>query len=148
MRNIFLLLFVFSLTLGAKEYKAVFDCSSGDARYVKSRMWLINKTIDMIEQNGDTANFVITLHGSCVPMVSKVYDEIVADEDMKNIEQAQKYLTDLVKRRGVKVTACAMSLASNTIEQVDVLEFVYISENSFIDTIGFQNDGYALMTFN
>jgi len=40
-----------------------------------------------------------------------------------------------------------MSLENNGLEQADVLPFVRISPNSFIDTIGYQNNGYALMTF-
>ena len=40
-----------------------------------------------------------------------------------------------------------MSLNANTIEKADVVQDVKISKNSFIDTIAYQNDGYALMTF-
>ena len=40
-----------------------------------------------------------------------------------------------------------MSLNANGIDQKDVLPFVDISENSFIDTMGYQNHGYAIMTF-
>ena len=147
MKYIFILFFVLFATLQAKEYKAVFDCSSGDAHYINTRMWLVDKTMSMIEKRGDKVDFVITLHGACVPMVSKTYEDIVDDNDMPNIQKAQDYLTNLVKKRGVKVIACAMSLKSNTIEKEDVLDFVQISANSFIDTIVYQNDGYALMTF-
>jgi len=133
--------------LQAQEYKAVFDCSSGDAHYIKTRMWLINKTMNMIEEKGNKADFVITLHGSCVPMVSELYDMVIDDDDIEDTKKAQQYLTHLAKDRGVKVVACAMSLVSNAIDQEDVLDFVQISENSFIDTIAYQNDGYALMTF-
>ncbi|MCF6245223.1 MAG: DsrE family protein [Sulfurovum sp.] len=133
--------------LQAKEYKAVFDCSSSNASYIKSRMWLIGKTMDMIEKKGDKATFVLTLHGGCVPMVSKEYDMIVPDEDVKSIQKAQEYLKNLSQKRGVKVLACAMSLSSNAMEEKEVLPFVSIVPNSFIDTIGYQNDGYALMTF-
>jgi len=63
------------------------------------------------------------------------------------IKKAQKSLTRLVKEKGVKVIVCAMSLSANTIERKDVLPFVTISENSFIDTIRYQKMGYALMTF-
>ena len=131
----------------AEEYKAVFDCSSGNASYVKSRMWLVGKTLDMIEKKGDKVNFVITLHGGCVPMVSKLYDEIVDEADEADIKKAQEYLTELVKKKKVKVIACAMSLNANAIETKEVLPFVTVSDNSFIDTIYYQNKGYALMTF-
>jgi len=147
MKYIFVLLFILFGTLHANEYKAVFDCSSGDANYIKTRMWLIGKTMSMIEERGDKTNFVITLHGSCVPMISKNFDFIVDESDVANTQQAQEYLKDLAQKRGVKIIACAMSLASNAIDRNDVLEFVHITPNSFIDTIAYQNSGYALMTF-
>ncbi|EQB40229.1 hypothetical protein M947_02525 [Sulfurimonas hongkongensis] len=147
MKYLFLAIFMLFGTLHAGEYKAVFDCSSGDANYIKTRMWLIGKTMSMIEESGDKANFVITLHGSCVPMVSKNYDFIVDESDVASTKQAQDYLRELAQKRGVKVIACAMSLASNAIDKQDVLKFVHITPNSFIDTIGYQNKGYALMTF-
>lgn len=147
MKKIFFLLVLLFGFGEAKEYKAVFDCSSGDAKFIKSRMWLVDKTMSMIEQNGDKAEFAITLHGSCVAMVSKDYEMIVAEKDVQTIKQAQEYLTRLIKDRGVKVTACAMSLAANGIDKGDVLDSIHISPNSFLDTIEYQNNGYALMTF-
>ena len=131
----------------AEEYKAVFDCSSSDASYIKSRMWLVGKTLDMIEAKGDTPKFVLTLHGGCVAMASNVYDEIVDEEDEAVIKKAQESLTHLAKEKGVKVIVCAMSLSANTLERKEILPFVTISENSFVDTIRYQNMGYALMTF-
>lgn len=133
--------------LSAKEYKAVFDCSSSDSNYIKSRMWLIGKTIDMIKEQGDTSRVVLTIHGGCVSMVSNLYNEIVPDEDVQNIKQAQDYLTSLSKRENVKIIACAMSLNANAIDKKEVLPFIQIVKNSFIDTIYYQNMGYALMSF-
>lgn len=147
MKNIFLLLVVFLGVIEAKEYKAVFDCSSSNASYIKSRMWLVDKTITMIQDKGDKPEFAITLHGGCVAMVSKDYEMIVPDEDMANIKKAQEYLTHLIKDRDVKVSVCAMSLNTYGIEKEEVLEYIKISSNSFLDTIAYQNDGYALMTF-
>ena len=138
------------LTLGllqAQEHKVIFDCSSSDAKYIKSRMWLIGKTIDMIEKRGDKVDVALTLHGGCVPMVSEDYDMLVADEDVADIQKAQAYLVGLSKRNNVKIIACEMSLVSNSIEKQDVLKFVTVTPNSFIDTIAYQNSGYAIMTF-
>ena len=147
MKNLFLIYILLSAIVYAKEYKVVFDCSSGDASYVKSRMWLVGKTIDMIEEQGDTAKVALTLHGSCVAMVANDYDMIVPDEDVQNIKQSQEYLKELAKRKNVRIIACAMSLSHNAIDKTDVLPFVKISKNSFLDTIRYQNDGYALMRF-
>lgn len=142
-----LLLFMLLGVVEAKEFKAVFDCSSSDSSFIKSRMWLIDKTMNMIEAKGDKVEFALTLHGGCVAMVSEDYDMIVPDEEIENIKKAQEYLTHLIKKRGLKTTVCAMSLSANAIEKESVLEFINISPNSFIDTIAYQNEGYALMTF-
>jgi intracellular sulfur oxidation DsrE/DsrF family protein len=146
-KYIFLIFFLFLSITQAKEYKVIYDCSSNDASYIKSRMWLVGKTIDMMQENGDTSKVVLTLHGRCVPIVSKDYDMIVPDEDVQDIEQAQSYLKSLSKRKNVKIIACAMSLSANAIDKKEVLPFVHISKNSFLDTIKYQNEGYAIMTF-
>lgn len=144
----YLMMIIITFTsLSAEEYKAVFDCSSSDANYIRSRIWLVGKTMDMIEEQGDTSQVVLTLHSGCVTIVSKRYDEIVPDEDVHSIKQAQDYLGSLSKRKNVKIIACAMSLNANAIEQNEVLPFVHITKNSFIDTIYYQNRGYALMSF-
>lgn len=110
-------------------------------------MWLIGKTIDMMQEQGNTSKVVLTLHGGCVAMVSKDYDMIVPDEDVQSIEQAQDYLKSLSKRKNIHIIACAMSLSANAIDKKEVLPFVHISKNSFLDTIKYQNKGYAIMTF-
>ena len=149
--NLIKLFILFSLLtlngLYAKEYKVIYDCSSSDSLYVKKRMWLIGKTIDMVKEQGDTSQVVLTLHGGCLPMVSKLYAENVPDKDVKNIKQAQENLISLSKRKNVKIIACAMALRANAIDQKEVLPFITIVKNSFIDTIYYQNSGYALMTF-
>lgn len=145
-KNIFLIAGLLSF-MQAQEYKSVFDCSSDNARFVMTRMNLIERTINMIEKDGDTANFAITLHGGCVPMVSDVYDEIVPDEDMPYIKKAQESIIRLSQKKKVKIIVCAMSLNANAIDKKEVLPFIHVSKNSFIDTIGLQNKGYALMTF-
>jgi intracellular sulfur oxidation DsrE/DsrF family protein len=147
MRYLVVVALILTAMLSAKEYKVVFNCSSGDANYINSRVWLVGKTIDMIEEQGDRATVAMTLHGACVPMVSKEYHEVVDMEDITDIQTAQNNLIELMQSKKVEVVACAMSLARAKIDHKDVLPMVKISKNSFIDTIRYQNDGYALMTF-
>ena len=144
MRTIILLLFLLGLT-EAKEYKAIFDCSSNDSYYIMTRMNLIGKTMDMMERSGDKANFVITLHGGCILLASKEYFEIADDNDLAYIQKAQDSIKYLSQKKDVSIIACAIALKANAIEQSEVLPFINISKNSFIDTIDYQNRGYALM---
>jgi len=143
---ILILLTLFSFAQ-AKEYKAIFDCSSKNVGYITTRMFLIERTMDMIEKNGNSVKFAITIHGSCAAITSVNFDEIVEDNEVELMQKAQSQLKKLAIQKNVKVTVCAMSLNANNIETDDVVEFVNISANSYIDTIGYQNDGYALMAF-
>jgi len=148
MKYIFLIFLAVLTSLQAREYKAVFDCSSKDTGYIASRMFLIERTMDMMKEDGDKVKFALTIHGGCAPIVSLNYDEIIMDDnDLVNIEKAQQQLKKLIVKKDVEVIVCAMSLNANTIEKEDVLPMVRISKNSFIETIAYQNDGYALMTF-
>ncbi|PHR53322.1 MAG: hypothetical protein COA44_15580 [Arcobacter sp.] len=140
-------LLIFLSSAAAQDYKAVFDCSSSDARFILSRMNLVEKTMMMIEKNGDTPIFALTLHGGCVPIVSKEYAEVTDDTEIIYIKKAQEVLIRLSKKENIEIVACEMSLEANGLEKEDVLRFVRISENSFIDTIKYQNNAYAIMTF-
>ena len=147
MKYILLVFLTLSSSLLAKEYKAIFDCSSKNVGYITSRMFLIERTMDMIQKNGDSVKFALTIHGSCAAITSVNFDELVDEVDESAMQKAQIQLKRLAEVKDVEVTVCAMSLNANAIPKEDVLEFVKISPNSFIETIGYQNDGYALMTF-
>lgn len=147
MKYTVLLFLALTSVLSAQQYKAVFNCNSNDMQYVASRMVLVERTMDMIQKNGDTTKFAMTIHGGCAPIVSKNYDEIVLNEkDLASIDLSQKQLVKLAKK-GVEIVVCAMSLNANTIDENDVIPSVKISPNSFIETISYQNNGYALMVF-
>lgn len=147
MKSIFIIPILLISILQAKEYKVIFDCSSSNAYYIKTRIALVNKTINMIEEKGNKVKVALTLHGGCVAMVSKNFYEIVDENDLGDIQSAQNSLKSLFDEKNVEILACAMSLEGNSISHEEVLPFVKIVPNSFIDTIAYQNDGYALMTF-
>ena len=143
LRPLLLILFTAGL-LQAAEYRAVFDCGSSDARYIASRLALVEKTMEMLEARGDTPVFALTLHGGCVAAASENYEYVVAEKDVLWIARAQKSLVRLGKRK-VEVVACAIAMEAAAIDEEDILPFIRISPNSYIDTIGYQNRGYALM---
>ena len=147
MKKFAVLLLILASVAQAREYRAVFDCSSGDIRYVGSRMKVVEETIRLIEKRGDSARFAITLHGGCVPIVAGRMEDVVSEAELVFAKKAQETLRRLHEKEGVDVVACAMSLEANGIDEGEVLPFVRISPDSFIETIGYQNDGYALMTF-
>jgi len=145
MKRVIPALLAMTVFAAAQEYKAVFDCASSDPKYILSRMALIEKTQTMIESRGDRAVFAITIHSGCIVAAAKDYDVIVPDEEVIYIRHAQEILARLAKEKKVEVVACAIALEGFGIDREDVVPFMRISENSYIDTIGYQNRGYALM---
>ncbi|MDD2791357.1 MAG: hypothetical protein PHU40_11940 [Sulfurimonas sp.] len=111
----FYLLLLLSSLAQAHEYKAVFDCSSDDAKYILSRMMLLEKTITMIEKDEERAKFALTLHGGCVAMVSKSYEDMTPDDELVYVSKAQETIKRLAEEKNVTIVACAMSLKSNAI---------------------------------
>lgn len=134
----------FAATLGAAEYKAVFDCASSNPRYILSRVQLIERTKTQIEAQDDTVRFALTMHGGCVMAASENADYHVKEDEVLYMQKTQERLKRL-KNTGVRIIACAIALEGNAIDREDVLPYIRISENSYIDTIGYQNRGYALM---
>lgn len=144
MKKIFIVFSLFVTLSFAKEYKAVFDCSSKDMSYVASRMFLVERTMDMMKKESADVKFAITIHGGCSPIASKNYDEIV--KDVESAREAQEQLKKL-STLGIDIVVCEMSLNANTIDKDDIIKEAKISKNSFIETIAYQNSGYALMLF-
>jgi len=147
MKKLALLLSLLFIKSFAYEYKAVFDCSSSNAYYIKTRMMLIDKTMSSIHNKGNKATFAITIHGGCAPLASKNFEDVIDDEEVSNMREAQKTFAKLIQKKNVEAVVCEMSMAANAIDKKEILPFVKISQNSFIDTIAYQNEGYALMTF-
>ncbi|MBD3801215.1 MAG: DsrE family protein [Campylobacterales bacterium] len=129
----------------AQEYRAVFDCSSSNPRYILSRFNLIEKTMQMIEAHGDTVRFAVTMHGGCAKVASESADCLAPEEEVLYVKKAQESLERLSKAKTVELVVCAIALEGNGIDREDVLPYLRISENSYLDTIAYQNRGYALM---
>ena len=145
MKRVLALLAALVASVAAQEYRAVFDCSASDPRYILSRMVLVEKTAAMLEARGDKALFAVTIHGGCIVAAASDYEIRVPDDEVVYIKKTQEILARLAKEKKVDVVACAIALEGFGIDREDVVPFMRISENSYIDTIGYQNRGYALM---
>jgi len=56
-KYLFLLSIFFLTTAQAENTKVIYDCSSSKSGYIKTRMWLVGKTIEMMEKDGDTTDY-------------------------------------------------------------------------------------------
>lgn len=131
----------------ADAHKAVFDCSSGDFDYVRSRIFLMEKTVAMLKERKEPYDFVLTVHSGCTPIVAKLPDMMVPDEEVPIVYAMHAGLKRL-HEQGVRLLACEIAMGAHGLNKSDLLPFVGTTSNSIIDLIDLQNQGYGAVNFS
>ncbi len=132
-----------SVEKAVKTQNVVFDCSSGDKKFVASRLWLIDTSIKEYLDNQTPYNVVLTIHSGCTDIVST---KVAADDKMmKNIHSK---LETISKYDHVSIEACQIAVDRFGIEHKDIHPYMTLVPNSITRVISLQNDGYAFIPFN
>ena len=126
-----------------KVQNVVFDCSSGNEKYIASRLWLIDLSIKEYKNKGIPYNAVLTIHSGCTNIVSQNVD--ADDKMMKNI---QKKLKTVAAHENISIEACQIAVDRHKIKHSDLYPFIKLVPNSITRVISLQNDGYALIPFS
>lgn len=127
--------------------KAVFDCTSGDMRYVAGRIKLIGATAGDIAKLGQTPKFVLTVHSGCVPLMVSHPEDYMEEGGAELVSKAQLMLQDAMGKYDIEVRVCEIAMEAWGIGREELLTWAKTTPNSFVDTIALQNEGYALMLF-
>ncbi len=143
MRSLFisLVLLISPVFAQSDTQKAVFDCSSGDMKFVGSRMWLIEQSAKELTEKKIPYEFVLTVHSGCTPLMDQESGE-------ETIEMIQKRLKVLHDTYGLKIEACGIALERFGYEDDDLLPYVSTVKNSITRVIELQNNGYAFIPYH
>lgn len=143
MKKVILTILVFftSLSADVNTQKAVFDCASGDMKFVNSRMWLIEQSAKEFTKKDTPYDFVLTIHSKCTKIVNKN----TKDKAVKNI---QKRLAKLSKQFSVKVEPCGIAVKRFKYKKSDLPEYMDVVDNSITRVIELQNSGYAFIPYH
>jgi intracellular sulfur oxidation DsrE/DsrF family protein len=125
-----------------KVQNVVFDCSSGNEKYIASRLWLIDLSIEEYKNKGIPYNAVLTIHSGCTKIVSQNVD--ADDKMMKNIHEKLK---SVAAHENISIEACQIAVDRHKIKHSDLHPFIKLVPNSITRVISLQNDGYALIPF-
>jgi intracellular sulfur oxidation DsrE/DsrF family protein len=148
MKKFVMIFMLIAGVLYAEPYKAVLDCTSSDARYMLSRMMLMNKTAQMVKEAGEKPEFILVFRGGATPMMAKRPDDYIDDKDLPVMKNFRKELKKLVEMHHAKVLGCEIAMEKFDLKKEEVLPFIETTPNSFLDLISLQNRGYALIGFN
>ena len=126
-----------------KKQTVVFDCSSGDKKFVASRLWLIDITLQEYVDKKIPYEAVLTIHSGCTDIVSTK-----APKDNKVIGKIEKMLKKISKHENLSIEACQIAVDRFKIKHDDLYPFMKLVPNSITRVISLQNDGYAFIPFS
>ena len=140
MKKIMISLVILFSSLVANQ-KAVFDCASGDMKFVYTRMALIELTAKEFQEKATPYDFVLTIHSKCTQIVDETNED-------KHVKATHKKLKSLKESYNVKIEVCGIAVDRLGYEKNDLLPFVDIVKNSITRVVTLQNDGYAFIPYH
>lgn len=125
---------------GLSTGKAVFDTNISSAQSMLMFFNVIEKTVATLKDQGVKPDFIITLRGAAVSIVSKD-SEFNSEED----ETALIKKINALKQQGVYFEACNVAADLFAVDAADLFPGVVLVGNTFASLIGYQSQGYALI---
>ncbi|CAA6805901.1 MAG: Unknown protein [uncultured Sulfurovum sp.] len=131
------------VTVPTKEVKkqtVVFDCSSADKKFIASRLWLIDISLQEYEDKKIPYDAVLTIHSGCT--------DILAPKEDKSTAKIEKMLNKISKHKNLSIEACQIAVDRFKIKHDDIYPFIKLVPNSITRVIALQNNGYAFIPFS
>lgn len=128
---------------GLTGAKAVWDFTTGDARRFHDRASLMLHAAKRFAEQGITPDFVVLLHGAATKFGARSFEgSKFAGDDASNLAQIHAVLKDLTTQGG-RIEVCEIAMQRSDVSRANVLPFMEIEENVFVNSIALQNRGYA-----
>ena len=121
------LLFVSQFLLAQKDYKVVFDLTSGDTLSQQTVLRWVNEII----KTEPTAQVEVVMFGKGLPLVVKDKSALAND------------VTSLVTNKNVAFKVCAIALANQKIDKSQLLTGVQIVPDGIYEIVSKQREGWG-----
>ncbi len=128
---------------GLTGAKAVWDFTTGDARRFQDRLGLLIHAAKSFKEQGIKPDFVVLLHGAATKFAARAFAGTKFEGDdasaLAAIHDAMRELGGL----GGRIEVCGIAMDRSNVTSEQLLPFVTIEENVFVNSIALQNRGYA-----
>jgi intracellular sulfur oxidation DsrE/DsrF family protein len=121
------LLFVSQFLLAQKDYRVVFDLTSGDTLSQQTAIRWINEVI----KNEPTAQVEVVMFGKGLPLVVKDKSALAND------------VTSLATNKNVAFKVCAIAMANQKIDKSQLLNGVQIVPDGIYEIVSKQKEGWG-----
>ena len=128
---------------GLTSAKAVWDFTTGDARRFHDRASLMLHAAKRFTEQGIQPDFVVLLHGAATKFAAASFagTKFVGD-DAANLAEIQSTLKELTLVGG-RIEVCEIAMQRSDVARTNIVPFMEIEENVFVNSIALQNRGYA-----
>jgi len=133
---------------GVKRVKAVFDVSLESPKVANIVFWAVKNVYkdESVRALSEPPQVAVVFHGPAVKLISanregfKASDNEALDEFANMIRQ--------MKKDGVKLEVCLYALKVLGVDPATILPEVDHVGNGFISVVGYQAQGYSVVTLN
>lgn len=131
---------------GVKEVKAVFDVTLGDPETANVVFWAVRDVYDneSVRALPEPPRIAVVFHGEAVKLISSDREGI-SDSDKLAVNE----FTDMVrqmKQEGVTLEICLYAAKVLGIDPATIMPEVDHVGNGFVSVVGYQAQGYSVVT--
>jgi intracellular sulfur oxidation DsrE/DsrF family protein len=133
---------------GVKQVKAVFDVSLGSPQVANIVFWAVKNVYedDSARALSEPPQVAVVFHGPAVKLISTDYKDFKAS-DQKSLDEFAAMIRQM-KKDGVKLEVCEYALKVLNVDPATILPEVDKVGNGFISIVGYQSQGYSVVTIN
>ena len=128
---------------GLVSARAVWDFMTGDARRFLDRVRLMLLAMQRFREQSIATEFVVLLHGGATKFAARDFGGTkFAGDDATSLDQIHAALAEFTAQGG-RVEVCEIAMQRSDITRANLVPFVEVEENVFLNSIALQNRGYA-----
>ncbi|MGB2690352.1 MAG: DsrE family protein [Desulfobacterales bacterium] len=133
---------------GVKQVKAVFDVSLGSPKMANIVFWAVKNVYEdeSVRALSKPPQVAVVFHGPAVKLISTNHKDF-KDSDKGALDEFANMIRQM-KKDGVKLEVCLYALKVLGVDPATIIPEVDIVGNGFISVVGYQAQGYSVVTID
>ena len=133
---------------GVKKVKAVFDVSMESPQFAPIVFWAVRNVYDdeSVRMLPESPEVAVVFHGAAVKLISTDRNGY-SDEEKKSLDEFAGMIRQM-KQDGVKLEVCKYAVKVLGVNPESILPEIDQVGNGFISVVGYQAQGYSVVTVN
>ena len=133
---------------GVKQVKAVFDVSLGSPKMANIVFWAVKNVYkdESVRALSKPPQVAVVFHGPAVKLISTNHKDL-KDSDKGALDEFANMIRQM-KKDGVKLEVCLYALKVLGVDPATIIPEVDIVGNGFISVVGYQAQGYSVITID